>query len=98
MDMKKEHAEKIAHLQNDIAEIDAVLNDINGFDCIKAEQIIRKHNATNTQVAEFNSPRHREFVPFERATPEMLKNNLINIRAILGAELAEELLKVANGN
>lgn len=98
MDMNNEHIEKIAHLQNDITEIDAVLKDTNGFDCDKAEQIIRKQNSTNIKVAAFNSPLRREFVPFERATPEMLRNNLINIRTILSEELAEEKLKAASGN
>ena len=98
MDINNEHIEKIAHLQNDITEIDAALNDISDFDCNKAEQIIRKHNSTNIRVAAFNSPLRREFVPFERATPEMLRNNLINIRAILSEELAEEKLKAASGN
>ena len=80
-----------AKIEIDILEIDSVLYNPCGFDIEKAKQIIKKHNATNKEVAIYNSPARGGWVQFEQATPEMLANNLVAIRVILCAELAKDI-------
>lgn len=87
-----EDNQKIIKIGSDIAEIDSVLYNPLGFDTEKAKQVISKHNHTNKDVAVFNSPLKKGWVPFEQATPEGLKSNLIAIRSILGVNLINEIV------
>ena len=88
-----ENNQKIVKIESDIAEIDSVLYNPLGFDTEKAKQIISKHNSTNAEVATLNSPMRADWIPFEQATPEAVKNNLIVIRNILVTDLAKEIGK-----
>lgn len=82
---------KCAKIVSDINEIDEVLNAVY-FDRKKAEDIIRKHTATNETVAVINSPLSLGYTTFDRATDEMVKNNLLIIRQVLLDNLAKEQL------
>lgn len=85
--------DKVFKIEKDIQEIDDVLNPNAIFNRKKAEDIIRKHNATDTEVAIFNSPLNSYYVAFENATDKMVKNNLISIRNILAGKLLQESSK-----
>ena len=91
----KDVTKKIQNL-NDIQEIENVLNNPCGFDRRKAEEIIKKHNATNAKVAIINSPFSPNYVRFECAPDEMVANNLACILRILKFELAQETKKDTN--
>lgn len=85
--MNKDKALKI---ERDIQEIEEVLNPNTIFNRTKAENIIRKHNGEDEVVALYNSPINPDYVTFENATDEMVKNNLIFIRNILVGRLLQE--------
>ena len=85
--------DKVVDIAKDIKEINDVLNPNVIFDRKKAEDIIRKHNATDELVATFNSPLNPGYTTFENATNEMVINNLISIRNILVVKLQQESSK-----
>ena len=85
--------DKVVDIAKDIKEINDVLNPNVIFDRKKAEDIIRKHNATDELVATFNSPLNPSYTTFEKATNEMVINNLISIRNILVVRLQQESSK-----
>ena len=85
--------DKVLDIAKDIKEIEDVLNPNIIFDRIKAEDIIRKHNATDVVVATLNSPLNPSYTNFEDATNEMVVNNLIAIRNILIVKLQQESSK-----
>ncbi|MDE6614303.1 MAG: hypothetical protein K2K24_02220 [Clostridia bacterium] len=80
---------KCAKIVADIKEIDDTLNAIY-FDRQKAENMIRKHSTTDETVAAINSPLSPSYTTFERATDDMVKNNLLIIREVLLGNLAKE--------
>lgn len=82
-------AEKIISLVKDIEEIDNVVN--NTFDRAKAEDIVRKHNFSDLEIAILNSPFNPGYVKFENATDNMIVNNLLQIKSILFAKLQKEI-------
>ena len=84
--------EKITSLQKDIKEIDDVINNYI-FDREKAENIIRKHNFSDEEVALLNSPVNPGYTTFENATDEMIVNNLNLIKRILLTKLQQKILK-----
>jgi len=90
--MDKSDVKKLKLLM-DIDEIKSVLYNSFPFDRQKAEDIIKKHNASNLKVAVMNSPFNSDYVRFEQATDEMLKNNLITIIKILESEYYDEMSK-----
>lgn len=83
-------ADKVLEIEKDIREIEEVLNPNTIFNRTKAENIIRKHNKTDMDIAIFNSPLNPYYVAFENATDEMVKNNLIFIRNILAGKILQE--------
>ena len=85
--------DKVLDISKDIKEIEDVLNPNVIFDRKKAEDIIRKHNATDELVATLNSPLNPGYTTFEKATNEMVMNNLISIRNILVVKLQQESSK-----
>lgn len=92
--------EEIAKTANDVREIESVLIPYQQgmpMDRKKAEQIIQKHNRSDIDVALMNSPTNPGFITFERATDQMVAQNLTNIQLILSARLTgksiEELRK-----
>ena len=85
--------DKVLNIAKDIKEIEDALNPNVIFDRKKAEDIIRKHNATDELVATFNSPLNPGYTTFEKATNEMVMNNLISIRNILVVKLQQESSK-----
>ena len=87
------NTDKVLDIAKDIKEINDVLNPNVIFDRKKAEDIIRKHNATDELVATFNSPLNPRYTTFEKATNEMVMNNLISIRNILVVKLQQESSK-----
>ncbi len=93
--MDKSDIKKI-NLSKDIDEIKEVLYNWFSFDRQKAEEIIRKHNLSNSKVAAMNSPTNPGYVKFENSTDEMIKNNLSQILKILEAEYYEEIIKEKN--
>lgn len=80
-----------ANLEKDITEIDELLN-ATFFDRLKAENIIVKHNTTDEIIGAYNSPLLPGFTPFNQASDDMVRNNLVVIRQILSAKLAKEQL------
>ncbi len=80
---------KCANIKSDIDEIDEVLN-AQAFDRKKGEDVIRKHNVTDETVAQINSPLVPGFMPFNQASDDMVRNNLVVIRQVLLAKLAKE--------
>ncbi len=88
--------DKVLDIAKDIKEIEDVLNPNVIFDRIKAEDIIRKHNATDEVVATLNSPLNPSYTTFEDATNEMVVQNLIVIRNILIVKLQQESSKKEN--
>lgn len=84
------NTDKVLEIVKDIKEIEDVLNPNTIFNRIKAEDIIRKHNTTDVEVAIFNSPMKPDYIAFENATDEMVRNNLISIRNILVGRLLQE--------
>lgn len=87
------NTDKVLDIAKDIKEINDVLNPNVIFDRKKAEDIIRKHNVTDELVATFNSPLNPGYTTFEKATNEMVMNNLISIRNILVVKLQKESSK-----
>ena len=85
--------DKVLDIAKNIKEIEDVLNPNVIFDRIKAEDIIRKHNATDVVVATLNSPLNPSYTTFEDATNKMVVNNLIAIRNILIVKLQQESSK-----
>ena len=67
-------SKKIISLVKDIEEIDNVINN-NIFDRTEAEDIIRKHNLSDLEVAFLNSPLNPGYTKFENATDNMIFNN-----------------------
>lgn len=88
--------DKVLNIAKDIKEIEDALNPNVIFDRKKAEDIIRKHNATDEFVATYNSPLNPGYTTFENATNEMVINNLISIRNILIVKLQQESSKKEN--
>lgn len=88
--------DKVLDIAKDIKEIEDVLNPNVIFDRIKAEDIIRKHNATDEVVATLNSPLNPSYTTFEDATNEMVVQNLMVIRNILIVKLQQESSKKEN--
>lgn len=80
---------KCANIISDINEIDGVLSAIY-FDRQKAEDIIRKHSTSDKTVAAINSPLSPGYITFDRATDDMVKNNLLIIRQVLMGNLTNE--------
>ena len=75
---------------DDIAEIQRVFDHVKAgypLDRKKAEDIIRKHNASDPAIAAYNSPMLPGFVTFQQATDQMLLNNLNTIQAYLSAKM-----------
>lgn len=87
------NTDKILEIEKDIKEIEEVLNPNIIFNRMKAENIIRKHNIKDEVVALYNSPINPDYITFEIATNEMVKNNLISIRNILVRRLLHESAK-----
>ena len=87
------NVDKVLETGKDIKEIEDVLKLNIVFNRMKAEDIIRKHNKTDAEIAIFNSPLNPYYVAFENATDEMVKNNLISIRNILIGKLLCESSK-----
>jgi len=86
-------------LERSITEIRDLLlkkQDGHGFDRQKAEEIIRKHNASDPAVAIMNSPLLRGWLPFQQANDDQVASNLTKIQAILEAELARKLAEQAS--
>ena len=83
-------SKKIISLVNDIEEIDNVINN-NIFDRTEAEDIIRKHNLSDLEVAFLNSPLNPGYTKFENATDNMIFNNLLQIKSILFTKLQKEI-------
>ena len=82
--------EKILQETADLLEIQSVLTPYQHggtLDRVKAEQIIRKHNSSDIEVALMNSPLNPGFITFERATDRMVAENLAAIQRILGGKL-----------
>lgn len=84
------NTDKVLKIERDIQEIEEVLNPNTIFIRTKAENTIRKHNGKDEVVALYNSPINPDYVTFENATDEMVKNNLIFIRNILVGKLLQE--------
>lgn len=87
------NTDKVLEVEKDIKEIDEVLNPNTVFNRTKAENIIRKHNIKDEVVALYNSPINPDYITFENATNEMVKNNLISIRSILLEDCCTKVLK-----
>ena len=83
-------SKKIISLVKDIEEIDNVINN-NIFDRTEAEDIIRKHNLSDLEVAFLNSPLNPDYTKFENATDNMIFNNLLQIKSILFTKLQKEI-------
>lgn len=94
--------EELIQLTNDIAEIQGIFNHVNAgypLERKKAEDIIRKHNATDPVVAAYNSPILPGYVTFQQATDQMILQNLNTIQIYLSAKLTgksiDELMRRA---
>ena len=83
-------SKKIISLVKDIEEIDNVINN-NIFDRTEAEDIIRKHNLSDLEVAFLNSPLNPGYTKFENATDNMIFNNLLQIKSILFTKLQKQI-------
>ncbi len=80
---------EIAELKKDIEEIKDVLNE-KPFNQNKAMDIIDKHKIKDENVALVNSPLNPNFVPYQYATEDMLKNNLQCLMNYLSCKLLAE--------
>lgn len=83
---------EIAELKKDIEEIKEVLNE-KPFNQNKAIDIIDKHKIKDEKVAIVNSPLNPNFVPYQYATEDMLKNNLQCLIEYLSCKLLSEIGK-----
>lgn len=83
------NVKEIAELEKDIQDIKDVLNE-KPFNQYKAMQIIEKHKSKDEKVAVVNSPLNPNFVPYQYATDEMLKNNLNSLIEYLTYKLLIE--------
>ena len=86
--MSNSYMDKIKILQ-DIKEIDEVLNPYVPFDRRKAEEIIRKHNLTDKNIALYNSQLNPGYVKFENATDLQVIDNLNVIKQYLVSKLGD---------